>query len=361
MEQKQLDEIDESYFGEEFIDEELLEEEERPVLKKEKVVKEKETFNAKKVKAVKMAEKTPSSKEVKEESVIITPLSSEQPSQAAKTSKKEEKKVIETASPVDPWAEGKGKEPGFLTQTPTWKAVAGILLVLLVLSVLTNGFHFTQEKEQASISALEAQSQVLDFVNTNVLQPPFAATAKEPVDIGSVYKITLEIAGQEIDSYLTKDGSLFFPQGFDPHKPILKEESIPTQLEGEPQEPTSEVNQTTKPSNETGAEEEVLVVTQPKPTTTMTSVEVSSRKWSFSPDRFVVNVGEEVELVINPDNSNSAFALPRFTFAIPDLNVRQEVDGPTTVKFKAEKVGTFEFSCASCEEFRGMRGAIVVK
>ena len=45
-----------------------------------------------------------------------------------------------------------------------------------------------------------------------------------------LYKVSLSVAGQSVDSYITKDGSLFFPQGFeinvDGTKVEVTEESI---------------------------------------------------------------------------------------------------------------------------------------
>ena len=50
-----------------------------------------------------------------------------------------------------------------------------------------------------------------------------------------------------------------------------------------------------------------------------------------------------------------------FTFAVPALGVEQKVAGTTEVEFVADKAGTFDFTCGSCEDWRGMKGTLVVE
>jgi plastocyanin len=50
-----------------------------------------------------------------------------------------------------------------------------------------------------------------------------------------------------------------------------------------------------------------------------------------------------------------------FTFAIAELGVSQEVSGDTAVSFVASTAGEFEYSCSSCEDWRGMTGTLVVE
>ena len=47
--------------------------------------------------------------------------------------------------------------------------------------------------------------------------------------------------------------------------------------------------------------------------------------------------------------------------SIQELGVEQEISGRTTVEFDARKTGSFEFSCSSCEDWRGMVGTLVVE
>lgn len=108
------------------------------------------------------------------------------------------------------------KKPGSI-----WRTISGVLLILLVVAVYTNGFNFTGATiTGASITQIDAEDTILDYVNNNLLQPPFAATVESSEELDNLFKITLDVAGQEIDSYITKDGKFFFPQGFDLKAPL---------------------------------------------------------------------------------------------------------------------------------------------
>lgn len=216
MEQKQLDEIEnDSYFGEEFVEEDLPGDKDEDFLgekskskkteRKEKEVKKtamKKTKSAKKNDYPVYNSKTESKAEkpaVKEE-IKITPA--------------HEPKVVETSSPVNPWADDESSGEGMFTKVSTWKVIAGILLVLVIFSIYTEGFG-VKNSNGTELTLSEAEDKVLTYVNNNLLQAPFVATVEKSAAVGDLYKITLSVAGQSVDSYLTKDGNLFFPQGFD--------------------------------------------------------------------------------------------------------------------------------------------------
>ncbi len=119
-----------------------------------------------------------------------------------------EHKIEEPHTHQEP-TEGMWKDMG------TWRFIAVIVAALLVVSIFTNGFSFTGNTVRATLSEDEAVKKTLDFVNTNLLQPGLGATAGESEDVGDLYKIDLTVAGQPFESYMTKDGRLLFPQGFD--------------------------------------------------------------------------------------------------------------------------------------------------
>ena len=115
----------------------------------------------------------------------------------------------------------------------TWKIISGILLILLVAAVYTNGFDFTGASTitgattgtSTVLTKAVAEKAALDYINTNLLQAPFTATVKSSADTGTMYKVTVDVAGQTVDSYITKDGKLFFPQGFDTTKKLPTQEA----------------------------------------------------------------------------------------------------------------------------------------
>lgn len=369
MEQKQLDEIEPSFTGEEFIEEDIIIEQARPKAKpmaknviakptKKEVKDDKETkrIPEKKaevrrmveVKAAKAAKKI--EKNAKEESKMepITPVQKTEPK-------------------IEVWhEEPKAEESkGLFKEVSTWKALTGIVLILLLLSVFTQGFSFAKGNEitGAAISQVDAETQALAFVNDNLLQPPFTAQVQSTEEMGSLYKIIFSIAGEEVNSYMTKDGTLFFPQGFDPKRSLLDQLTTAGTSASSPDSavPEGEFIEEVIINGSSGeiitrqvpVEEETAPVEET--TTGSTDYTIKAKKWFFSPNKIKVPLGSTVTLRITPEDMNT------FTFLLTAFRVRQEVSGPTTVQFTADKKGTFPFSCGSCGEFRGMTGTVVVE
>lgn len=383
MEQKQLDELEDSFFGEEFIEdlEDLppvtptktqeikIEPRKEPtelrlhksskkasspavkktaVRKTEKTaaVKHKETDMEDKPTVEKVGEakeKEPKEKKVSETPKKETITVSIKP---AKESTKETKPVVETSSPVNPWEDDKGSS--LFKETSTWKALTGVALVLLVLSLFTQGFNFSEKNGvtgAATVTLQEAEQKVLGFVNDQLLQPPFQAELQSSEELDTLYKVTLVVADQTVDSYLTKDGKLFFPQGLDLDKNLLEEVEVekevqPTDVDEKPVEPelAPEVKDEKEATPDAGTVELTL----------------NAKKWVFEPNVLRVKKGSKVVLMVNPTGLD-------FTFAIPSLGVEEEVSGATTVEFVADRAGTFDYTCSSCEDWRGMRGNLVVE
>ncbi|MBU0460332.1 MAG: thioredoxin domain-containing protein [Nanoarchaeota archaeon] len=211
MEQKQIDEIEGSYKGEEFIDEEdLLNHGIELDEVKIEPAKAKRGRPKKSSKTVDMKAEEPKEEMTDNfDEVKVVPITEEPKPDPAKEP---------TPGPAyNPWDDEEEKTS---SGSSTWKAISGILVILLIISIFTQGFNFADGAgvtgaATAELSLSEAEEQALTYVNTNLLQPPFTAELESSEDVGSMYKITLSVAGQEIDSYLTKDGELFFPQGFD--------------------------------------------------------------------------------------------------------------------------------------------------
>ena len=368
MEQKQLDELDESYFGEEFIDEPNFEEVKVEDVKPKKTVKKKSTKSSKIVLDKVKEDKKESKKEEKKVEDKVEDKVENQVEELKEPTKDPMKKV-ETKPLIDPW-EDEEDESGFFKEVSTWKAITGIVVILLVFSVFTQGFQFAEGNSvtgaATTITLTDAENAALSFVNNNLLQPPFVAELTSSEETAGLYKVSLSVAGQQVDSYITKDGQLFFPQGFDTSKdPLASEvEKVP--------EVSEVMVEDTVPVEKNPAETEVIVevpkeeveetVAVPKPTTEPTPVpsvpdvtlSLAAKKWLFEPGQLTVKEGQKVKLGINPVGLD-------FTFTIDDLGVSQEVKGSTTVEFTASKKGTFSFKCGSCEDWRGMAGNLIVE
>jgi hypothetical protein len=93
-----------------------------------------------------------------------------------------------------------------------WKGVAIALLVLLIVSVYTNGFR-TDKNGASALPKDAAASKALAYINSVLLQGEAPAKLLSVEDGEGVYNLKLELNGRPIDGFITKDGSLFFPQG----------------------------------------------------------------------------------------------------------------------------------------------------
>jgi heme/copper-type cytochrome/quinol oxidase subunit 2 len=414
LEQKQLDEIDESYFGEEFIDEETMKAEENTKKKaKAKKAKVKEAHDevtilpAKEVPPVDAVEaaKVEESKKVesaKAESAKVESAKVEAVKvEAAKVESAKVAEVKDPVKPTDPWS---NEESGFLAEVSTWKAITGIVVIALIFSVFTQGFQFGEKDVTGVVPGNEltlsaAAQKALGYVNENLLEAPFLATLDGSSDLGSLYKITLSVAGQPVDSYMTKDGQLFFPQGFDTSIDLREElpqedfqagevesgeDMVDDKAEmmdsGKMDDKADEMD-SDKMANKTGemmdsdkmddkADEldsdkmanktgDVVVkpvdeVVEPAPTGAVKEVTLAAKKWLFTPDKFTVNRGDQVKLTIQSPNL-------AFTFEVPGLGVSKEISGTTIVEFTANQAGSFDFSCGSCESWRGMTGKLTIQ
>ena len=90
-----------------------------------------------------------------------------------------------------------------------------IFLGILLLFIVSGCTLLNQGVKE--VTAEEAKILVADFINKNLMQPGSEVSIKEVVDEGPLYKIVVNMpnGGQEINSYLTKDGKKFFPQAMD--------------------------------------------------------------------------------------------------------------------------------------------------
>lgn len=91
-----------------------------------------------------------------------------------------------------------------------WFVASIIFFVLFVAATLTHGFSGV-----TGMSAATAGETAIDFLNTYLLPPGTEASLIDVKQVSGVYGLTLNISGQEYESYITKDGNLFFISGID--------------------------------------------------------------------------------------------------------------------------------------------------
>ena len=87
-------------------------------------------------------------------------------------------------------------------------------------------------------------------------------------------------------------------------------------------------------------------------------IQVTLRKYEFSPGTLHVRKGEQVKLVMAAADHDHGFKLD-------DFNINQKIPKGTTVgvEFTADKAGTFQFRCSIVCGLghRGMKGTLVVE
>jgi len=93
-----------------------------------------------------------------------------------------------------------------------WKAITSVLLVILIASVLTNGFGLKQVL--VKVPSEELGNKTIEFINKNLLQPGTAASLGEAdcKERTGLCKLTLNIGDNSFDSYISSDGELLFPE-----------------------------------------------------------------------------------------------------------------------------------------------------
>lgn len=127
-----------------------------------------------------------------------------------------------------------------------------IVIALFALTLLATGCSVTSllPKSQKTISIADAKAKTEKFVNETLLGGEQKATIKDVVKENNMYKIAIELPGrpEPIETYLTLDGTKFFPQAMDiaqTEKQAADQKANPQPTE--PAAPAAEVPKTDKP------------------------------------------------------------------------------------------------------------------
>lgn len=93
-----------------------------------------------------------------------------------------------------------------------------LILLLIVLSVSLAGCSQDGGEEEPSdgtgLSAEEAKSKTIDYINDNLVMANTTATAVSVEDKGSVYEVMTQYRGNEVPLYISKDGEQLFLKAF---------------------------------------------------------------------------------------------------------------------------------------------------
>jgi ABC-type phosphate/phosphonate transport system permease subunit len=108
------------------------------------------------------------------------------------------------------------KIPSLNIKKNFWKILSIILLLALVGSIyvnITGKAVLTLTQHQASSN--EIGKKVIDFINSNLVQPGTSASLISVKDMGSYFEILTSYQGQQIPVYASKDGKILFLQAID--------------------------------------------------------------------------------------------------------------------------------------------------
>lgn len=88
-----------------------------------------------------------------------------------------------------------------------------IVLVLLVLGYKSGKMNFKLPIfGSKTLTQDQAKAKVTDFITKNLVQEGTKVEVKSITEENGLYKLSLSVAGQDINSYMTKDGKIFFPE-----------------------------------------------------------------------------------------------------------------------------------------------------
>ena len=94
-----------------------------------------------------------------------------------------------------------------------------IIVVLAIISVGSLGYIASNNTNSGMINSEEAKEIAEGFINGNLLQGGATANIGEVTEENGLYKIALTLPdGAEFDSYLSKDGQIFLPEGMNIEK-----------------------------------------------------------------------------------------------------------------------------------------------
>ena len=107
------------------------------------------------------------------------------------------------------------KITSILKQRKTWLTILIIAIVLIVLGLITVSSLKKNDgaiKPGKTISTDAAKAKAEEFINKFLMQSGSKATIKDITTEYGLYKLSIDITSDVVESYLTKDGKLFFPQ-----------------------------------------------------------------------------------------------------------------------------------------------------
>lgn len=130
------------------------------------------------------------------------------------------------------------------------KIIFGLVAFIILAAIVLAGVSLY--KNRNNIRPEMARLKAETFVNNNLMQAGTKATVSEITKAYGLFKVKVDIgSGQKVDSYITLDGKLFFPQGLEMDKAdtATSTGSTPSAAQNSPATPT-DIPKTDKPTVE---------------------------------------------------------------------------------------------------------------
>lgn len=112
--------------------------------------------------------------------------------------------------------EKKSNKPGLFKRIQFWQILSVVVIILLVISVISlfslGNSGATGATVGPTITVEQAKEEARGYIDT-ILAGRASATFGEVTEEAGLYKIPIDLQGQTFDSYITKDGKIFFPTG----------------------------------------------------------------------------------------------------------------------------------------------------
>lgn len=123
--------------------------------------------------------------------------------------------------------------------TRVWVFIGSLAVILVLFASMTwgdvNPFASWGNKTDDVVSPEVASSQAISFIDETYIRGAAVIELIETVKESGVYRITLDIEGDQFDVFTTLDGKILFPEGFDLEDRVVFEKTIGgfTKTEGE--------------------------------------------------------------------------------------------------------------------------------
>lgn len=145
-------------------------------------------------------------------------------------------------------------KPAKKTKPINKKFVAILILVVALIvaySAYTNGKLDKYLGKKSSEGVGLTVQEAADLINANLMEGSGTeVTVSEVTEENGLYKIKLDVSGQEYTAYMTKDKNIFFPQAYDFAKIQQEKTDAEAQSQKESEQQAAEMTKSDKPTVE---------------------------------------------------------------------------------------------------------------